>query len=241
MRTLYSVDVMTEAELEQLAQAPHGRPRAGYHTADGKRVPGVTTVLGRFKESGGLIHWAWDLGMQGLDYRVVRDSAADAGTLCHTMVDAWIHGDSTTEALLDGEADIEVRNKALIAFGAFREWADQTQLVVTHTEMPLVSETYRFGGTFDAILVKGKRSMGDWKSSNAVYPEYLAQVAAYGLLWEENFPDEPIDGGYHLLRFDKAHGDFTHKWWGELDAGRRYFLNLRAAYEEAAELKQRAK
>jgi len=196
----------------------------------------VTTILGRFKEAGGLMHWAWDCGMKGLDYRKVRDAAADAGTLAHAAVDDWIHQKPVTFA---GEP--EVCKKAQTAFNAFLEWANQTQLVVTHTEMPLVSERYRFGGTFDAILVKGKRSMGDWKSSNAIYAEYLAQVAAYGILWEENFPTEPIDGGYHLLRFDKKFGDFHQHWWGELEAGKRYFLNLRAAYADAAELKQRAK
>jgi len=57
---------------------------------DGKRVPGVTTILGKYKEAGGLIHWAWDLGMQNIDYRKVRDDAADAGTLAHAMVEATI-------------------------------------------------------------------------------------------------------------------------------------------------------
>jgi hypothetical protein len=207
----------------------------GYFTKDGKRVPSVTTILGKFKEAGGLMHWAWECGVKGLDYRAVRDAAADAGTLAHAAVDDWIHQRPVT---FNGD---DVAKKAKIAFEAFLEWANQTQLVVTHTEMPLVSEKYRFGGTFDAILVKGKRSMGDWKSSNAIYAEYLAQVAAYGILWEENHPEEPIDGGYHLLRFDKTFGDFHQHWWGELEAGKRYFLNLRAAYEDAAELKQRAK
>ena len=53
----------------------------GYFTKDGKRVPSVTTILGKFKEAGGLMHWSWECGMKGLDYRQVRDAAADAGTL----------------------------------------------------------------------------------------------------------------------------------------------------------------
>ena len=61
-------------------------PTQIYKTKDGKRVPSVTTITGRFKESGGLIWWAWDLGIQGIDYRKVRDSAADAGTLAHAMI-----------------------------------------------------------------------------------------------------------------------------------------------------------
>lgn len=209
--------------------------RLGYFTKDGARVPSVTTILSRFKDAGGLIHWAWEMGKAGKDYREERDKAADAGTLAHAAVEAWLHGQPT---LFEGQP--EVVAKAQKAFGAFLEWADQTQLKVTHTEIPLVSEKYRFGGTFDAILVKGRRSMGDWKTSGRVYGEYLAQVAAYGILWEENFPDEPIDGGYHLLRFDKEYGDFHAHWWGELEAGKRYFLSLREAYEDDKELKKRA-
>ncbi|HYF29437.1 MAG TPA: PD-(D/E)XK nuclease family protein [Candidatus Paceibacterota bacterium] len=209
--------------------------KKGYYLASGERVPSVTTVLSRFKDAGGLIHWAWALGKEGKDYREERDKAADAGTMAHAAVEAWIHGQPVSF-----EGDPEVCAKARTAFGAFLEWARQTHLQVTHTEVPLVSEKYKFGGTFDALLIQGKRSMGDWKSSNNCYPEYLVQVAAYGKLWEENNPEQPIEGGYHLLRFDKTYGDFHHHWWGELDRAWDAFLHLRALYEIQKELTKRA-
>ena len=207
-----------------------------YKLADGTRVPSVTTVLGRFKDAGPLMHWAWQCGVDGKDFRKVRDDAADAGTLAHQAVEAHVRQQPIAWA-----GDPAVIERAQKAFGAFLEWADQTKLTVDKTELPLVSEKYRFGGTFDAILLGAKRAMGDWKSSNGIYGEYLAQLAAYGQLWQENFPEEPIEGGFHLLRFDKTHGDFTHKWWGELSAGWEYFLRLREAYEYDKELKARAK
>ncbi len=207
-----------------------------YKLADGTRVPSVTTVLGRFKDAGPLMYWAWEQGKAGKDFRETRDAAAEAGTLAHAAVEAHVHGQPITWA-----GDPSVVEKAQKAFGAFLEWADQTKLTVDKTELPLVSEKYKFGGTFDAILLGTKRAMGDWKSSNGIYGEYLAQLAAYGQLWKENFPDQPIEGGFHLLRFDKTHGDFTHKWWGELDSGWRYFMALREAYEHDKELKARAK
>lgn len=211
--------------------------RKGYYLKDGvTRVPSVTTVLGRFKDAGPLMHWAWECGVNGKDYRAERDKAADAGTMAHKAVEDYIRGRTVT---FDGPAD--VAGRARKSFDAFQEWTRQTQLKVDKTELPLVSEKYRFGGTFDAILLGTKRAMGDWKSSNGIYPEYLAQLAAYGQLWSENFPEEPIDGGFHLLRFDKTYGDFTHKHWGELDAGWTYFLSLRQAYECDKELKARAK
>ena len=41
------------------------------------------------------------------------------------------------------------------------------------------------GGTFDALLSHGRRVLAEWKTSNALYPEHLVQVRAYGALWEE--------------------------------------------------------
>lgn len=210
--------------------------KKGYYLQDGTRVPSVTTVLSRFKDAGPLMYWAWELGKQGKDFRQERDKAADAGTLAHAAVESWVR---KAPQVFEGPEDIV--GKAKTAFGAFLRWAEQTKLTIAQVELPLVSEKYRFGGTFDAILVNGKRAMGDWKSSNGIYGEYLAQIAAYGILWEENFPDQPIDGGYYLLRFDKTYGDFHDHWWGELEAGKRFFLSLRAAYEEDKELRQRAK
>lgn len=207
-----------------------------YKLKDGTRVPSVTTVLGRFKDAGPLMWWAWECGRDGKDFRRERDAAASAGTLAHAAVEAHVRGKP-----MEWAGEPSVVEKAQKAFGAFLEWADQTKLTVDKTELPLVSEQYRFGGTFDAILLGSKRAMGDWKSSNGIYGEYLAQLAAYGQLWKENFPDQPIEGGFHLLRFDKTHGDFTHKWWGELDAGLKYFLALREAYEHDKELRARAK
>ena len=207
-----------------------------YKLKNDQRVPSVTTIIGRFKEAGGLIHWAWQLGKEGKDYREVRDDAANAGTLAHQAVEAFIRGQPFVYP-----EESEIVQKARKAFGAFTEWAEQTQLRVTETEVSMISKKHKYGGTMDALLIGGKRSVGDWKSSNALYPEYLVQVAAYGKLWEENHPEEPITGGYHLLRFDKTHGDFTHKWWGELETAWQAFLRLRDLYEFDKELKQRIK
>src|ERR1051326_3779732 len=41
-------------------------PTQPYRTKNGKRVPGVTTILSRFKDSGGLIWWANRLALEPL-------------------------------------------------------------------------------------------------------------------------------------------------------------------------------
>src|SRR3974390_2723190 len=69
-----------------------GRPAGGYRNAAGKRIPGTTTIIGRFKESGGLLHGAGECGLDGLDINQVRDDAANAGPICHEMIDCHLHG-----------------------------------------------------------------------------------------------------------------------------------------------------
>src|SRR3990167_1835908 len=96
------------------------RPKDGYRLKDGTRVPSVTTVIGRFKESGALIHWAWEQGAAGKDYRETRDSAADSGTKAHTLVEQWIRGEPL---VIDGPEDVVRRARQ--AFDAFLSWADQ--------------------------------------------------------------------------------------------------------------------
>lgn len=208
-----------------------GRPAEGYKL-DGKRVPGVTTIIGRFKPAGGLIHWAWTQGRDGKDYRETRDAAADAGTLTHDMVEADIYGATFDES----QYKPELLEKARGAFNAYQEWKAQTQLEVAEAEVSLVSRRFRFGGTLDALLIKGKLALGDWKTSNGVYPDYLLQLAAYQILWEEHHPNHPIIGGFHLLRFSKQDSPddpigFSHHYWSNLDLAKQQFLLYREAYD----------
>ncbi len=206
------------------------------YKVDGKRVPGVTTILSRFKESGGLIHWAWEQGRDGLDYRQTRDSAADAGTLGHLMIDARIRRKPMPEEK-DYPSDIWAKAKS--SFSAFEKWADQTKLIPVETEVPMTCSCHMFGGCLDSMLIDGQLALGDWKTGNAVYVEHLCQLAAYGHLWTVNHPDRPITGGFYLLRFSKVESDFTHHHWDNLDKAWRQFELFREAYDLDKELKGR--
>lgn len=207
-----------------------------YLDSEGKRVPGVTTILSRFKESGGLIHWAWSLGVEGKDYREERQKAADAGTIAHQMVEANTKGEEWK-----GAADAEILEKAKSGFGAYLTWAKHSKLEIKHTEVSMASGKHRFGGTLDAIGVfDGKLVLIDWKTSNAVYQDYLIQMAAYKMLWEENYPDHPIEGGFHLCRFSKENGDFSHHHYPKLDEAWEQFLLFRRAFDLDKILKKRA-
>jgi hypothetical protein len=213
-----------------------GRPK-GYKLAKGDRVPSVTTITGRFKDSGGLIHWAWTQGIEGKDYRETKEEAADVGAMVHDWIDAYIHGDKRKPF---DSATAEQRAMAEKGFGSFLEWATQVGLDVLETEVPLVSEKHRFGGTFDALAkVAGRVILLDWKSSGGVYADYIVQLAGYRELLRER--GTTVDEA-QLLRFGKQHGDFHQHHYPSplLDKAWTAFLHMRDLYELDKELKKAA-
>lgn len=221
-------------------------PRAGYLLKDGTKAPSVTTILSRFKESGPLMHWAFQQGKSGAERLYdAAEKAADIGSCAHHMVELHIHGHS--DAVIDNYCratmlDLSMAEKAKSSFLAYRAWERNFKIKILQTEIYMVSEKHRYGGTPDAIgTIDGQLVLPDWKTSNGVYADYLIQLAAYGKLWEENHPDQPITGGFHLLRFAKEHGDFSHHYYPKLDNAWRQFLLFREAFEIDKELKARSK
>lgn len=223
-------------------------PSQGYWVGD-QRVPGTTTIIGRFKESGGLLQWAFQQGKAGLaTLYEKRDEAANIGTLAHLMVEADINGESP-EKVLDGVED-EHAEKARNAFMMYRLWESQNKikLLSRYQEIQLVSLEHRFGGTPDAIgEVDGEVVLLDWKTSNGVYQDYLVQLSAYQHLINDGVrmdTGEPLDlkvgSGAHLLRFAKDYPDFGHHYFGDLSQAWRQFQLFREAYDIDKTLKKRA-
>jgi hypothetical protein len=211
-------------------------PKAGYFL-NGERIPGVTTILGRFKNAGPLMHWAWECGVSGKDYRQVRDEAASIGTVAHAMVESYIHGEEFDLAAVPSE----IITPAQRSFSAFLEWAESHKFQVTDVEIQMISPTYRYGGTIDGCLISSKRVIFDVKTSNAVYPEMLCQLAAYRYLWNELHPSDQCEPGGHLVRFDKTTGDFRHLWFSELDDAWLAFVHMRDLYSLMKVLEKRVK
>lgn len=210
--------------------------REVYKDAKGARVPSVTTILSRFKESGGLLYWANAAGLEGKTLDEARAPAATAGTMAHDLVEAHINTRPLPEF-----GDTDTAKRARSAFETYLKWAEMYKLAIRHTEVSLVSNTHRFGGRLDAI---GMNSDGlvllDWKTSNAVYADYLLQLAGYKLLWEENYPEHQLTG-FHLCRFAKEEGDFSHHYFPKLDKEAETFLVMRSLYDLVKDVEKRVK
>ena len=155
---------------------------APYFTKDGTRVPGVTTPLNELAKPA-LIHWAWDLGKRGIDYRVHRDELGDIGSLTHDMILRYLKKE---------ECDTSEYSKALIdkaenCFLSFLSWEKAHDIEPILVEQSFVSEEYRFGGKFDFYgKVDGIPTLGDFKTGKRIYDEAFYQLAGYDILLREN-------------------------------------------------------
>lgn len=218
---------------------------------DDVRLPSVTQVIGRYKESGGLIHWAWREGKEGRDYKKSRDSAGSAGTLAHEMVRAWAIGLEDPIAFArTSTLEPEVVSRAIKGFDAFLEWTRASALSVISHETPLVCrcEGLLFGGTPDALGVlgaaDGRLVLLDWKTGG-VYSDVVLQLAAYRHLLNESMPTSEIryvsEG--HVIRLDKEWGSFSHRQLTaeQLDIGMLQFRDLLHCFGREKALKSMVK
>ena len=215
-------------------------PKSGYFTKDGTKVPGTTTVIGRFKESGALIFWAYKRGKDGLELYESRDKAAELGTIVHEMVEEYIRGGNPYN-VVPTAITLEDQAQIVSAFEAFEEWFESNKFQIVEQEIQLVSEIHKYGGTPDAIAIdaKGRLVLLDWKTSSGVYADFLYQLALYRVLWNENHPDNPLTGGSHLCRFAKENGDFAHHFYPDLSDAERGGLMMVELYNIDKGLKKR--
>jgi len=168
-----------------------------------KRIPSVTTILGVLGGSkDALIHWAWKLGCEGQDYKAVRDGAASVGTLAHAMILAHLKKETVDTS--DYSADFI--DLAENSFLSYLQWEKQHEVQPIIVEKPLVSEQYFFGGTPDLYCkLDGMYTLVDFKTGKSIHKEHTYQVAAYGILIEENDPTFVAD--YRILRIGKDAND----------------------------------
>lgn len=153
-----------------------------YKNAAGKRVPGVTTILGILNKPA-LLKWAWQCGKDGLELERTRQVAADVGTVAHALCEAHLRG----MELERGNIAPDVMGKAETSFLRFLDWWDREQLRVLHSELQMVSERWQVGGTLDVLAERqdGKVVLCDLKTSKGIYDEMLIQVATYAAMYEE--------------------------------------------------------
>jgi hypothetical protein len=177
-----------------------------YKLADGSRVAGASTISKVGEDFTHLLNWANDLGLQGIDHNKEREEAADAGSVCHFLIQCFLKQDTPDLT----EFSPRVIELATIGYNKFVDWWTGEGLTMIGCEIPLVSELYRFGGTID-LVAKDKSDniwLTDQKTSKRIYLSHLIQASAYKQLYNENNPLLPAKKT-SIIRIDrKDSGDF---------------------------------
>jgi len=157
------------------------RAHIRYKNAEGKLVPGTTTVTGLLAKPQ-LIVWANRLGLNGIDSTRFVDDKADIGTLAHQLITDRLLG-SKTDTDDYSKKQIDAAENAVISY---YEWEKNHEIEPIIIEQPLVSEKYQYGGTPDIYAVVDKEfELLDLKTGGGIYEEMVIQLAAYKHLHEE--------------------------------------------------------
>lgn len=179
-----------------------------YKNAAGKRLPGVTTVLGMLNKPA-LLKWAWQLGKDGKDLEQARQGAADIGTVAHALCEAHLRGMEFDP----GNIAPEMLSKAETGFLRFLDFWQREQLRVLVVEHVMVSESMQVGGTLDILAARpdGRLVLVDLKTSKAIYDEMLIQVATYAAMYEETAGKKV--GEVCIVRIGKEDADDLEMRW----------------------------
>ena len=207
--------VLGLAPAKPVRRLEKNRTHQVYKLKNGDRVPGASTIAKIGSDPSALLNWAWECGCQGLDFRKVRETAADIGTITHFRVECFFLG---------AEPDLSEFSPAdqaasLITFQKFLTWWEGEGLSVIEPEAQLVSEKYRYGGTIDAPCHdrEGRLVCLDWKTAKAIWDEHIIQLAGYENLLNEDFAPRRVERRA-ILRFGKKErGDFEVRWLSEMD------------------------
>ena len=195
----------------------------GDYILNNKKLPSATQIIGRFKNAIGLIIWANNLGLKGLNYFDELKKAGDTGTSLHDLAELHIKGED-----YEFPEDPTVRH----CFNQFLEWWDNLTCEVIWTEKKFKSKKLMFGGCPDLLVKKdGKYILVDFKTSKAIYSDMVIQMSCYAEIIRENDGIE-IDRAV-IVRFPKDNDDTEIRKFSkdELAVGLKQFKILRKAFD----------
>ena len=212
---------------------------------DGKRMTGITTVLGVIAKPA-LIPWAANMAVDyvkehgslekdgGVNFISIRedileearkahaqkrDKAADVGTLVHKAVEEWIN--EKKEPKLD--------EQGIKMFNHFKKWAEDNKVKFLESEKKVYSEEHFVAGTPDFICeIDGRKYLGDFKTSSGIYGrEFFWQCAGYRMMLEEM--GEKDFRGSIIVRCGKK-GDFEVKESFDYESDLKGFMSALTIY-----------
>ena len=213
------------AELERVTSARGGRTYK-LPGRDEIALPSVTTVLGKVMPKPALVNWFAKRGREAMaeylsEYvgdpvtigllenavaeakmrpRADAQDAANLGSEAHVLIERQLKGDST---------HVPVALRSVI--DAFNTWLSGQDLKLLDSEVAVYTATpgASYAGTIDALFERPDKTLVlvDFKTSKAIYPEHLVQLAAYAhaIRW---MSDGPRSITSQVIRLGKEKPEF---------------------------------
>ena len=197
-----------------------------HYKIDDKKLASVTTIISDCSDkSGALTQWAanmvveWikenayetgdvpeylvgieELNLARFNFRDVSKTALDVGSKVHQAIEDYFNL---------GKEPINPEPQVLAAFVAFLEWVDEHDVKCDDAELTVTDG--KSAGTLDFVgEIDGVRTVVDFKSSKAIYPEYRYQIAAYKYMYNLYYFELKADR-CGILRLDKETGYSEYK------------------------------
>lgn len=146
-----------------------------YKTDDGGFVPSVTTIIEAYPKGAAYYNW---LKENGKDSDEIRDEAGRRGSVVHKLTEDYDQGVEVQLVNQNGSIDYKLNEWAM--FERYVEFRRRFQFVTDCIELNIISEELGYAGTIDRVInMNGERILLDIKTSNAIYPSYWLQLAAY--------------------------------------------------------------
>jgi len=181
-------------------------PNNHAYTLDGKRLTGVTTIIGVLDKPA-LIGWASNMAVdsviKGASYKRKeniyevtkdvledsrkawcrkRDSAGDIGTEVQNMIELYAKAKILGNKFEATHKDEQVQKM----YEKFVEWAEENSVKFLLSEQKLYSEKHWYAGTVDLVIeIKGKKYIADIKTAKDIYNTNYIQMAGYDICLEE--------------------------------------------------------
>ncbi len=231
-------------------------PIKHYYYLDGKKLTGVTTILGTIAKPQ-LIPWAARMAVEHIE-REVAILVSDSGDNWMTVLSQkWSEILTTAKSAhakkrdtrategTDTHAEVEKYVRMMIDQSGgvaqpepemeniqpFIGWACKNNVKFLLSEKRVFSKEHFYAGTLDIVLEKdGKTLIADIKTGKAIYPTYYYQMAGYQICLEEM--GEKIDGAV-VLRLGED-GSFEDQYRFDFATDKSAFMGALAIYRANA-------
>lgn len=146
-----------------------------YKTQDGGFVPSVTTICEAYPKGAAYFNW---LKENGKDADEIRDEAGRRGSVVHKLTELYDAGEEVNLVNPNGSIDYKLNEWAM--FERYVDFRKRFSFTTDCIELNIISKELGYAGTLDRVItMDGKKILLDIKTSNAIYPSYWLQLAAY--------------------------------------------------------------